>query len=286
MLRAKFGPHVGNVPALYIWQRLRREKNVAVRGYPLGGYKAIIDALDKQIRAAGGVIHLNSPVASLEEAGAHMKIELRNGETLSADWVVSTLPLPLLHRAVKGSSLVAKVPNTKLTYQGVVTVVLFLSRPLDGFYWTPVLHSDCEFDGVIEMSALTGTAVHRGRHLIYLVKYAPADAPLHKESEQDIADRWIDQFLRLYGRLNVTPSDIRHFRLFRAPFVEPTYPLGYQQIKPDIHVRNSNLLLASTAQIYPNITSWNSSIGLANQVVDHLLAESAKRRRLSRNGAA
>jgi len=277
MLRAKFGPHVRDVPALYLWQRLGREKNVSVRGYPVGGYKAIIDAMETQIRRRGGAIHLNCPVTYLEQTAAHMRVGLRHGEALSCDWIVSTLPLPLLHRAVEGTSLEANVPNPKLTYQGVVTAVLFLSRPLHGFYWTPVLHSESEFDGVIEMSALTGNSAHDGRHLIYLVKYAPANAPLHKEPESDVADRWIDQFLSLYSPLNLKHSDIQEFHIFRAPFVEPIYPLGYQRIKPAVHIANSNLLLATTAQVYPNITSWNSSVRLANQVVDHLLARSLQK---------
>jgi protoporphyrinogen oxidase len=280
MLRAKFGAHVVDVPALYLWQRLRREKNVSVRGYPLGGYKTIIDTLESAIRRMGGVVCLDSAVISLQEASGHMEVELRDGKALSADSVVSTVPLPLLHRAVRGSSLEAKVPNPELSYQGVVTAVLFLSRPLGGFYWTPVIHSESEFDGVIEMSVLKGAAAHGGRHLVYLVKYAPADSPLHKEAEQQIADRWTEQFLRLYSELNIKRSDIQALRVFRAPFVEPIYPLGYQRIKPDIHVRDSHLWLATTAQVYPNITSWNSSVELANRVTHHLLTQSLQGNRV------
>jgi hypothetical protein len=36
-----------------------------------------------------------------------------------------------------------------------------------------------------------------------------------------------------------------------------------------------NILLATSAQVYPNITSWNASTGLANEVVSllHKLSE-------------
>src|SRR4051812_46525131 len=39
MFGSKFGEAFGDVPALYLWQRLGRESNVATRGYPDGGYK-------------------------------------------------------------------------------------------------------------------------------------------------------------------------------------------------------------------------------------------------------
>jgi hypothetical protein len=42
-----------------------------------------------------------------------------------------------------------------------------------------------------------------------------------------------------------------------------------------MEVAGTRLLLATTAQIYPDVTSWNSSVGLANRVVDRLLADRA-----------
>jgi hypothetical protein len=62
-------------------------------------------------------------------------------------------------------------------------------------------------------------------------------------------------------------------RIFKAPFVEPTYPLGYNSMKPPMQVQGTRLLLATTAQVYPNVTAWNSTVGLADQVVEHLRSQ-------------
>ena len=65
MFGSKFGPSFGDVPALYLWQRLGRERNVATRGYPAGGYKTIVDALRTSIERAGGTVRTETPVRRL-----------------------------------------------------------------------------------------------------------------------------------------------------------------------------------------------------------------------------
>lgn len=274
MFGSKFGSSFGDVPALYLWQRLGRERNVATRGYPEGGYKSIITALREGIEAGGGQVRTSAPVQRLAVTDEGATAELGSGETIAADWAVSTVPLPAL-RAVADDALAPRLPETRLTYQGVVNALFFLRRPLDGHYWAPVLHSDTDFDGVIEMSALTGTDRYRGRHLVYVMRYTDRGSELFNEDAGTIGERWSQQLLGLYPDLELGAGDIDDVRVFKAPFVEPVYPLGYRSRVPPMEVAGTRLLLATTAQIYPDVTSWNSSVGLSKRVVDHLLARAA-----------
>lgn len=267
MMGSKFGPNFGDVPALYIWQRLGREKNVATRGYPSGGYESIIDALRAAIEAGGGVVRTGVPVAALGATDTGVTVTLASGERITADWAISTLPLPTL-RAVADAALAPALPTVQLAYQGVVNALFFLRRPLDGHYWAPVLHSGTDFDGVIEMSTLNGT--HDGLHLAYAMHYCDRDSELYRTPTDEIARRWTAQLLATYPDL-LTAEDVAEVRVFTAPFVEPVYPLGYAAAKPAAEVPGTRLLLATTAQIYPDVTSWNSSTGLSNRVVDGLL---------------
>jgi hypothetical protein len=59
--------------------------------------------------------------------------------------------------------------------------------------------------------------------------------------------------------------------VFRAPFVEPLYSLGYEKRKPPHELVPGRVFLANTAQIYPDVTSWNSSVGVAKRVSNLLL---------------
>ncbi|MEV0675605.1 FAD-dependent oxidoreductase [Actinosynnema sp. NPDC050436] len=258
MFGSKFGARFGDVPALYLWQRLGRESNVSVRGYPEGGYRALIDALRTSVEESGGVVRTSCAVTGVSAGGA---VTLESGEVRTADRVVSTLPLPAL-RSLADDDLARALPDVRLPYQGVVNALFFLKRPLSGHYWAPIVRSGTEFDGVVEMSALAGE--FDGRHLVYVMRYTDRDSALYREDDERIAARWTDQLVGLYPDL--TADDVDEVRVFKAPFVEPVYPLGYQAQQPPVVVDGTPLLLATTAHVYPSVTSWNSSVGLANRV--------------------
>ncbi|MEV6241573.1 FAD-dependent oxidoreductase [Lentzea sp. NPDC051838] len=257
---SKFGAAFGDVPALYLWQRLGRESNVAVRGYPRGGYKTIIDALRASIESHGGVVRTSAPVRMVRDGSVEL-----DDEVITADRIVSTLPLPAL-RQVADSSLT--LPSVDLRYQGVVNALFVLRKPLSGHYWTPVLRSGTEFDGVVEMSPLTGPV--DGRHLAYVMRYTDRSSPLFAEDADAIAARWTAQLKSLHPE-----ADVEEVHVFRAPFVEPVYPVGYLASRPEVEVAGTSLLLATTAHVYPSVTSWNSSVGLANSVSSIILRTAA-----------
>ncbi|WP_433261939.1 FAD-dependent oxidoreductase [Actinosynnema sp. CS-041913] len=265
MFGSKFGASFGDVPALYLWQRLGRESNVSVRGYPVGGYKTVIDALKASIEASGGVVRTSAPVRRLAVDRGRALVTVADGSVLEADRVVSTLPLPVL-RDVADGELARLVPDVRLSYQGVVNALFFLKRPLSGHYWAPVVRSGTDFDGVVEMSALAGPFA--GRHLVYAMRYTDRESALYREDEGRIAARWTKQLVGLYPDL--TSADVDDVRVFKAPFVEPVYPLGYLAERPPVEVEGTPLLLATTAHVYPSVTSWNSSVGLAGRVVARL----------------
>ncbi|SFW78117.1 Protoporphyrinogen oxidase [Amycolatopsis australiensis] len=267
MFGSKFGPAFGDVPALYLWQRLGRERNVATRGYPEGGYKTIVDALRASIEEAGGTVRTSAPVRRLHSADGSAILTLTGGEVVGADHVISTLPLPLLRR-IADDALAHHLPRTDLPYQGVVTAAFFLRRPLTGHYWTPVLHSGTEFDGVVEMSALAGTEAYGGHDLVYVMRYTDRDSQLYLDDDAAIAARWTAQLRGLFPELS--PADVAEVRVFKAPFVEPVYPLGYLARRPAVTVDGTNLMLATTAHVYPEVTSWNSSVALAEEVTSRI----------------
>jgi protoporphyrinogen oxidase len=269
MFGSKFGAAFGDVPALYLWQRLGRESNVATRGYPAGGYKAIIDAVRSSIESAGGTVRTSAPVHRLSSTAAGCSLTSADGEVLDVDQVLSTIPLPLLRR-LADDELAARLPRTDLRYQGVVTAAFFLRRPLTGHYWTPVLRSDTGFDGVVEMSALAGTEAYGGSHLAYVMRYTDRESRLYDEPADGIAARWSAQLMSLHPGLHT--DDIADVRVFKAPFVEPVYPLNYLARRPPVVVEDTNVLVATTAHVYPDVTSWNSSVALANAVTDRILA--------------
>ena len=267
---SKFGDHAGNLPSLYIWQRLGREKNKALRGYIDGGVKTIIDALEIKIKELGGEIKTNTKVDRIEKTDNGINIITNNNSNIQSKWVISTIPITTFVKAIKGTNLENSFSDPQLTYQGVVNALFILKKPLDNYYWIPVVNSKTEFDGIVEMTELIKKEQYGNNYAVYVMKYCNRNSELFKEENSQIAKRWKKQLISLYPDLNISDNDIIDIKIFKAPFVEPIYPLGYSKIKPNMKIKNANILLATSAQVYPNITSWNASCGLANNVVEQL----------------
>ena len=267
---SKFGDHAGNLPSLYIWQRLGREKNKALRGYIDGGVKTIIDALETKIKELGGEIKTNTKVDRIEKTDNGINIITNNNSNMQSKWVISTIPIPTFVKAIKGTNLENSFSDPQLTYQGVVNALFILKKPLDNYYWIPVVNSNTEFDGIVEMTELIKKEQYGNNYAVYVMKYCNRNSELFREENSQIAKRWKKQLISLYPDLNISDNDIIDIKIFKAPFVEPIYPLGYSKIKPNMKIKNANILLATSAQVYPNITSWNASCGLANNVVEQL----------------
>ncbi|MGE2713328.1 FAD-dependent oxidoreductase [Mycolicibacterium litorale] len=267
---AKFGDAFADVPARYLYQRLGRESNVATRGYPDGTYRAIVDRLRTEIESGGGRVLCGVAVQHVALDGDGARVRLGTGEEIAAQSVVSTVPVPLLH-SLADEPLRAELPSVRLDYQGVVNAVFLLDRPLDGHYWAPVINCGTEFDGVVEMSALTGTQRYGGRSLVYVMHYCGRDSALFAEPDAEIARRWTAQLRALYPDRLTDTGAVEDVRVFKAPFVEPIPTLGYHDRMPSARVGDTNVYLATTAQIYPDVTSWNSSVGLADRVVREVI---------------
>jgi protoporphyrinogen oxidase len=262
---AKFGAAFGDVPALYLYQRLGREKNVATRGYPNGSYSSIVERLRTAIEASGGRVDTGTRVERVSSNRRGAMVQLGDSEPIVARGVVSTVPLPVL-RSVADDELKSRLPELRLDYQGVVNAAFLLNKPLDGHYWAPVINCGTEFDGVVEMSTLTGIERYRGRSLVYAMHYCDRSSSLFDEPESSIADRWSRQLVSLYPDRLGDPTAIHTVKVFKAPFVEPVHSLGYGARVPDMQIPGTRVFLATTAQIYPDVTSWNSSVGLAERV--------------------
>jgi len=271
MFAAKFGVGAATLPALYLKKRLGRESNVATRGYIDNGLYGLIQALDSAITELDGKVRINCGAKRLSQRNGTITIDTDNNERMNFDYVVSTIPLNLLSRAAGDLDGIQNLPY--LSYQGVVNMLLLLDRPLDSYYWTPSLFSGTEFDGIVESSSLIKTEQYGGYHAAYVMKYTGRDSELFNTSETDISDRWTKDFLRIYKSRGISPANIKQTLVFKAPFVEPIYPLNYTKVRPQTRIGQSNVFLATTAQVYPYITSWNSSIRVANSTISDLLGQ-------------
>lgn len=103
LLRAKFDAEAVDVPATYIWSRLRRMMSTRqgvtskeMMCYLIGGYFTLIEALAKHCADMGVALSTNTPVERVNiENGRAVGVRV-GGEDIAADIVIATVPSPYI----------------------------------------------------------------------------------------------------------------------------------------------------------------------------------------------
>jgi protoporphyrinogen oxidase len=271
LLRAKFGDHVDTVPAYWVWNTLNREKNgdQEVKGYLHGGYRGLAETLRDTIVARGGEVRLESTVAAVESNGKLVHVDVA-GHDEQFDAVVSTFPLPQLKRVARGA-LASSVPLPDLKYQGCVNAVVVSRQQLERFYWTIVVDPAFPFQGVVETTHVIPSEWIGGRHLVYAMNYCDADSETYKRPDDLVKRQALEGLSAIYPKFRA--EDVEDVYVFRAPYVEPVWSVGYLRKRPAPRIADSRVYISTTAQAYPRVTAWNTSVGLARETVDALVGD-------------
>lgn len=263
MFGMKFGGHMP--PALYLYERLARERNVSLRAYPKVGYRGLADGLGAAIERNGGHVVTNAPVRRLDSDGQKVVATTADGE-IDARYALSTLPLPILKQLADGILVDAVATLPDIEYMGVINLLALTTQRATGHYWSFVTGSETEYEAQFELSELTGVGHFQGHWATYLAKYTNRASKLFRATDEVIRDRWMPRFLALHPHLS--DDDVAATFVFRTPFVEPVWPLGYARRKPPPRLGTTPLFLATTAQSYPMVTSWNSATIVAERAVE------------------
>ena len=275
LLEAKIGDGYAGIPALWLSSRMSREKNTKreVKGCLKRGYRSLIDAFESEVRR-GGEVRLNTSVEAIERDGERMALRYLDGSRESFDLVVATSPLIRFQQMTKGLALDPRIADLKLDYQGVVSGVFLMEKPLSRYYWMPTVDSGATCQGVIEMSNLVPLERSNGLYVTYLVNYTHRSSEMFKKSDAELLAAYRRDLESLFPDAGLTVVD--QF-LFRAPFVEPIWTLGYNQLRPPTSVIPRRLYLACTAQVYPRVNSWNSCCDVVEEMMSGLASETGAR---------
>jgi protoporphyrinogen oxidase len=272
LLSAKIGDHYSALPALWLSSRMNREKTSGPerKGCLTGGYRSLIDAFAAELARRGVTIRLRSRVAEITDTGTRMGLSIEGAAPETFDVVVSTSPLSLFQRLTRRLPIPAPIANLKLDYQGVISAVFLSEKPFTRYYWMPWVDSGATAQGMIEMSNLVPLERSHGMHVNYLVNYTHREGELFALPDEEILARYERDLARLFP---AAAASVRERFVFRAPFVEPIWTTGYQRMRPPTSVIPGRLYLACTAQVYPQVNSWNSCCEVVERMLPQLAEE-------------
>jgi protoporphyrinogen oxidase len=178
----------------------------------------------------------------------------------------------------RGLGLDPAIASLQLDYQGVVCAVFLLRKPLSSYYWMPLVDSGATAQGVVEMSNLVPLERSNGLYVTYVLNYTHRSSALFRKPDDEIMADYRRDLAELFPDAGRTIED--QF-LFRAPFVEPIWSVGYRKVCPPTSIVPGRLYLASTAQVYPRVNSWNSCCSVVESMMPQLQREVEERMRRS-----
>ncbi len=277
MLKAKFDGGFDQVPATWIWSRLVRMKSTRSgaaqkeeAGHIIGGYIKLLEAMAEKIQAAGGKIHLRTPVQEIVvEQGKARSLRLAGG-LVPYDAIIATVQTPLLSRLLPSAPAAYRTHLEAQEYLGIICPVLVLDKPLTGYWTLNITDDSIPFTGVIETTVYIDPSFVGGRHLVYLPKYTAPGSEWQQKSDDEIRTIWVDSLRRMFPDFD--PQSIIEMPIGRHRFVEPLHPLGGLAQIPAVASPIDGLFVATTAQIYPALTNGESVTRHAQTVAAQVLA--------------
>ncbi|MBA2631134.1 MAG: FAD-dependent oxidoreductase [Thermoleophilaceae bacterium] len=272
LLDSKFDGRYHDLPATYLWSRLRRmscfrdPSSHLVMGALDGGCQALVDALANAIRRRGGDVRANNQVGAIvSSAGRAFGVVSSTGFE-QYDHVVSTL-LPAATRPLLGPDLVEQVGDDRCRYLGVVSLVLRLRRRLSPWYALSITDRRVPLTAVVETTHVIDPE-RVGGALVYATKYVNSDSPDLERSTAEVKRAYLGHIRTMFP--GFSEAEVLAGHVARRRMAEPVHTLGGGGRPPDMFPA-PGLATASSAHVYPETVSGDAAIGVAERLVAGLI---------------
>jgi protoporphyrinogen oxidase len=252
-------------------------------GYVPGGYKRIIDGLEKHLLNAGVTIITNAPVQRIvnrkstiddrssssknQQKGSSIDITFgteNNVMQQSFDRVIMTTPYRVIDNACDGLSDSERQKFASTEYLGVVCTSILFDKPLTGYYVTNIIDDWVPLTGIIEMGSILPPEKLGGNYLVYLPQYMLSDDSRFNESDDQIHERCLATLERMYPDKSIRQS-VKSIQTARARFVMALPTLNFSESRPPVLLSQSGIYLLNSARIVKGTLNVNETLELLEE---------------------
>ena len=274
LLDSKFDGHYDDLPATYLWSRMRRTAGTRskggreVMGAIEGGYQALVDRLAERIRSLGGEVHTSTPVRHIPASASGAAIGVVTDAGLQAhDTVVTTQLRPNLD-GMLADDLQRQLGPDPLRYMGIVCVVARVKKSVSPYYAINITDRRVPITSVVETTHAVDPEWVDG-HLIYVPKYVRSTNPILERSSEDITDEFLGHVQTLFPDFH--REDVIASQVARTTVAEPVHVASVANRIPPVFAA-PGLAVASSARVHPNIVHGQAIAGVAEHVAGEVLA--------------
>ena len=241
-----------------------------------------IHALQDDICAHGGTIHIDRPVRRIERRGDGFRVHVgkpgsfrlgtdprefdaQADATEDFEHVLATVPSDIFD-GMAGQLLPPSYRKLlqETEYHTALCLLLEVTQPLSRFYWTNIADTSLPFVGLIEHTNMIPASRYGGRQFAYVANYVEPGSDLLDLDAEGLLDRYLP------GLQKVNPafdrSWVRRVWRFSDHAGQPIVTVGYHKRIPPFETGVPGLLLANTTQIYPEDRGTNYAVRLGNEI--------------------
>ncbi len=271
LLRGKFADQADNVGMTWLWGkvylRFASRGGAAgtkeLLGYLQGSFNSYIEELGRRVEAAGGTIHLNTPVEEVVVEGSQVRAIRAAGQTHPFDSVLMTTPNIITRKIAPALPEAYAAVLDKVRYQWATCLVLALDRKLSEKYWLSIA-DPLPFVACVEHTNFMPPEEYGGNHVVYLSNYVSPGHPVLSMDAEQVFESYLEGIRRINPSFD--PSWVRQKWLFKDPGGQPVITTNYSAQIPDMRTGVQGLYLANTTQVYPEDRGQNYSLRLGERV--------------------
>jgi protoporphyrinogen oxidase len=277
MLASKFDGEFSQVAATWMWARLVRMKSTRDgksqrerAGHLIGGYATLLSAMAKRVTDGGGRIHLRCPVERIAIDGDHVVGLRAGGELHRANQVAVTMQGPVASHVMASAPEELRRRLSAIRYLGIVCPLIVMDRPLTGAWTVNIADPSIPFTGVIETTSYIDPKFVGGHHLVYVPKYTAPGSRWLQMPDEEVQDVCLRSLARMFPTFS--PEQVRYVMVHREAYVDPLHPIDGEAM-PEVKTAIRGLYLATSAQIYPALTSGESVTRHAASAADLIASD-------------
>ncbi len=274
LLDSKFDGNYHDLPATYLWSRMRRTAGTRsksgreVMGAIEGGYQALVDRLADRIRDLGGEVLTSTPVRHIPASASGRALGVVTDAGLQEhDTVVTTQLRPNL-KGLLADELETQLGPDPLRYMGIVCLVARVKKSVSPYYAINITDRRVPITSVVETTHAVDPKWVEG-HLIYVPRYVDAGNPELERTSREITDDYLGHVQTLFP--DFRREDVIASQVARARVAEPVHTAGIPNRIPPVFAA-PGLAVASSARVHPNIVHGQAIAGVAEHVAGEVLA--------------
>jgi len=261
LLKQKFADDFDNIPASFLWGRIRpRSKSThngkECLGYLKGGFYRLISAMVDSINARGGLMRTGEPVKAIV-LQKKPRIITATSEDI-CDRIVWTISLGLMQDIIQDlpPTVVHKADSVKDV--AVTCLILVMNKRQSSYYWLNNIDPNISFGAVIEHTNLVPCEYYANKHILYIVNYHKRDYFLSELNAEELLTVHLPSLCKIFP--GFSKDAIVQMYASKDPHSCPLFTLNFSGKIPPYQGWLEHIDICNMAQVYPVDRNMNHCV--------------------------